>query len=287
MKLSVIIVNWNTRDLTLQSLRTLYEHAPACEFEVLLIDNDSSDDSVEHIKKEFPQVMLVENDDNLGFGKANNQGMRMAKGEYIFLLNSDVIVLEGGVQKLVDYLDTHPDATMVGPRLLNEDRTFQLACRRSLPNPLNSFLYLFGISKIIKSKKIASYKKEYDDPTVTEPVEGISGAAMMFRRVVFEKTGGFDETFFMYGEDLDLCKQVQDNGWKTVYVADAQIVHLGGGSSAKRRTQSLINFYESMWIYYKKHYGQQHNRFLQMGIWCGIQAKKYIALLRNMIKKRA
>ena len=285
MKLSVIIVNWNTRDLTLQSLRTFYEHAPACEFEVILIDNDSSDDSVKKIKEQFPQVTLVENDDNLGFGKANNQGMRMARGEYIFLLNSDVIVLEGGVQRLVDYLDQHKDVTMVGPRLLNEDRTFQLACRRGLPNPMNSFMYLFGLSKIVKSKGASSYKKEHDDPNVTEPVDAISGAAMMFRRIVFEKTGGFDETFFMYGEDLDLCKQVQDNGWKTVYVADAQIVHLGGGSSAKRRTKSLINFYESMWIYYKKHFEAQHNMLLRSIIWLGIKVKMGVALFRNSLKR--
>jgi len=241
---------------------------------------------VEMIKKNFPQVILKENKENFGFGKANNQGMKMSKGDYIFLLNSDTIVQDNAVRILVDYLDTNKDTMMVGPRLLNADFTFQHACRRKLPTPLNSFYHLFGLVHIFKKNKtINSYKKYTDDPNITEPIEALSGAAMMFRREVFENIGGFDEKFFMYGEDLDFCKRIYDQGWKTVYVSESKIVHLGGGSSKKRRTKSLINFYDSMWIYYVKHYKAKNNFVVNLVVFCAINLKKYLVLVFNFFKK--
>ena len=212
--------------------------------------------------------------------------MKMAKGEYLFLLNSDTIVQENAIKILVEYLDHNKDTMMVGPRLLNADFTFQHACRRKLPTPLNSFYHLFGLVHVFKKNKIInSYKKYTDDPDVTETIEALSGAAMMFRREVFESIGGFDEKFFMYGEDLDFCKRVYDKGWKTVYVSDSKIVHLGGGSSKKRRTKSLINFYDSMWIYYNKHYKMSNNFFLNFMVFYAINLKKTFALILNFCKK--
>ncbi|MBI2037796.1 MAG: glycosyltransferase family 2 protein [Candidatus Magasanikbacteria bacterium] len=285
MKLSVILVNWKTRDITRDALVSIYKETRNIEFEVIVVDNNSQDGSVEMIKKEFPQVILIENSDNRGFGKANNQGLKIAKGDYLMFLNTDVVVLDHAIEKLVNYLDTHADVMMVGPRLLNRDLTFQHVCRRMLPNPTNSFFHLFGLTKIFKNSKfVTDYKQYLADPEVTGPAQALSGAAMMFRKAVYEQIGGFDETFFMYGEDLDFCKRVLDKGWKTVYVSEAKIIHFGGQSSGKRWVKSLINFYEAMWLYYRKHFYNQHNIILNLIIWMGIKVRMAIALLINYLK---
>ena len=286
MKLSVIIVNWNTLQLTRETLSAVFNETRVFEFQVIVVDNASSDGSAQMIKTEFPQAILIENNENFGFAKANNQGLKIARGEYLMFLNSDTVVLEGALETLVKYLDEHPDVMMVGPMLLNGDMTFQHACRRNLPDPVSSFFHLFKLTKIFKKNKFVNqYKRYSDDTTITEPVQAFSGAAMMFRRRVYEEIGGLDEMFFMYGEDLDFCKRVFDKNWKSVYVSEARIIHYGGGSSKKRRIKSLINFYEAMWIYYKKHFYNKKNVFFNFIVWSGVKIKMYIALVANSIKK--
>ncbi|MBP9732123.1 MAG: glycosyltransferase family 2 protein [Candidatus Magasanikbacteria bacterium] len=286
MKLSIIMVSWNTAEFTKKALASVFKETNGFEYEVIVVDNNSSDLSVSMIQKEFPLVRLIENKENVGFGKANNQGMLIAKGDYFFLLNTDTLISDSAITKLVNYLDLYPEVTCVGPRLLNTDGTFQHACRRNLPNPVSAFFHLFGFTKIFtKNRVVNTYKKYVDNPDITEPVEAISGAAMMFRRNVYEVIGGFDEDFFMYGEDLDFCKRVFDQGWKTVYVSESRITHFGGGSSNKRRTASLVNFYESMWIYYKKHFYSKANLILSCIIFAGIKVRMVVALIINMIKK--
>lgn len=283
-KLSIIILSWNTLELTRISLQSVYHETTALDFEVLVIDNASTDGSQAMIKKEFPQVVLVENKENLGFGKGNNQGFALAQGEYLMCLNSDVLVLDRAIEKLVAYLDTHPSVVMIGPKLLNADRTFQSACRRTLPDPLNAFIYLFGLSKIIKIKG-REYKRFSDDENQTGPTEALSGSAMMFRRRVYETIGGFDERFFMYGEDLDFCKQTRDRVGEIVYLAEAEIIHYGGASSKKRKTKSLINFHEAMWLYYKKNFSSD-NILIRGLVWLGIKLKLAIALILNGVKRK-
>ncbi|MBP6859503.1 MAG: glycosyltransferase family 2 protein [Candidatus Magasanikbacteria bacterium] len=285
MKLSVILVNWKTKELTKDAIASVLKETKGFDFEIIVIDNNSADGSVEMIKAEFPQVVLIANTENVGFGKANNQGLKIAKGDYLMFLNTDVVVLDGALNKLVSYLDSHIDTMMVGPRLLNRDLSFQHACRRMLPNPINSFFHLFGLTKIFKQNKVINnYKQFASDPEITGPTQALSGAAMMFRRQVYQELGGFDEMFFMYGEDLDFSKRVFDKGWKTVYVSDARIIHFGGQSSGKRRVQSLVNFYESMWLYYKKHFYSQYNILFNFIIWLGIKIRMAVALLMNYLK---
>lgn len=285
MKLSIILVNWNTRELTHNTLASVYRETSGIDFEVIVVDNKSADDSVAMIKRDFPQVKLIENTNNDGFAKGNNLGLTIAQGEYLMLLNTDTIVHDKAITKLVSYLDTHTDTMMVGPRLLNGDGTFQHACRRNLPDIWNSFFHLFGFTKLFKNNAaINNYKKYNQDPNTTEPVTALSGAAMLFRRKVYEHTGGLDERFFMYGEDLDFCKQVFDEGWITMYVADAKITHFGGGSSAKRRTKSLVNFYEAMWLYYDKHFRAQYFFIFNWVVWLGIKVRMGVALLQNAMK---
>ncbi len=283
MKLSIILVNWNTCDLTRDAVASVFKETQGIDFEVIVVDNNSADGSVEMIKKEFPQVVLIANNDNRGFGKANNQGLKIAQGDYLMFLNTDTVILDGALNKLVNYLDGHSDVMMVGPRLLNKDLTFQHACRRMLPNPINSFFHLFGLAKVFKNSKfVTDYKRYAADPEITGPTEALSGAAMMFRRQVYAEIGGFDEIFFMYGEDLDFCKRVLEKGWKTVYVSEAKIIHFGGQSSGKRRVKSLINFHEAMWLYYKKHF--KYNFLINLVVWLGVKLRMALALVMNTFR---
>lgn len=286
MLISVVIVNWNTKELLRQTVSSLVA-STALPLEVIVVDNASTDGSIEMVSSDFPEVVHVVNTENLGFGKANNQGMARAKGEYIFLLNSDTIVHDGAVDILYQYLQTHDTVGMVGPKLLNADGTFQYACRRRLPHPLNSLIYLSGIGKLFpKSKRLNSYKQQAESPDVGGSVEAISGAAMLFRRVVYEATGGFDERFFMYGEDLDLCKTVQDKGFLIHYVPTSVITHLGGQSSKKSRLKSLKNFYHAMWLYYDKHWGQKHVWPFRLLVYMGIWVVFGVACVKNFTKSR-
>lgn len=285
MKLSIILVNWKTRDITRGALRSIYEQTVGIDFEVIVVDNNSQDGSVEMVQIEFPHTILIKNQSNVGFGRANNQALEIAQGQYLMFLNTDTVVLEGAINKLVDYLDKNPEAMMVGPRLLNSDLTFQHACRRALPNVGNSFFHLFGLTKIFKKNKlINSYKQYVSDPEITSPTEAISGAAMMFRRQVYQEIGGFDEAFFMYGEDLDFCKRIIDRGWRIMYLSNAKIIHFGGKSSGKRKIKSLVNFYQAMWIYYRKHFYNHVNFFLNFIVWVGIKLRMFLALMRNYFK---
>jgi len=285
MKLSIILVNWNTKDLTCGALASVFAQTRGFDFEVIVVDNNSEDGSVDMIKKDFPNVVLIENKDNRGFGKANNQGLAIARGEYLMFLNTDILLVNNAINLLVNYLDQHLDVMMVGPRLLNKDMSFQHACRRNLPNPLNSFFHLFGLVKIFTHNKTVNKYKQFDvDPEVTGPTEAISGAAMMFRRRVYEEVGGFDERFFMYGEDLDFCKRIFDRGWLIVYFSNAKIIHFGGQSSGKRKAQSLINFYEAMWIYYTKHFAAQQFAVVNSAVWFAIKIKLFIAVVANYLK---
>ena len=286
MKLTIIIVNWNTLDLTRQTLLSVYAQAELSDFEVVVIDNHSSDGSVSMITTAFPQVRLIENTENYGFGRANNQGLERATGAYVMFLNSDTIVRDHAIDRLMRYLDTHPGVAMVGPKLLNGDGTFQHACRRTLPTPQSAFFHLFGLTHLAPHSRIVNAYKHADiDPGIEGDTEAMSGAAMLLRRTVYEKVGGFDaETFFMYGEDLDFCKRVGDAGFVIRYVPQAVITHFGGGSTKKRRTKSLIDFYDAMWRYYEKHYAERASFFMRGIVRSGIFLRMLVALAQNIAK---
>lgn len=286
MKLSIIILNWNTRDLLKQAIESIYQATSGFDFEIIVSDNGSADGSVEMVKDFFPQTVLLDNKANLGFAKGNNVAMKIAKGDYLMLLNSDVIVLDGAINKLVEYLDTHPDVYLAGPRLLNKDGSFQDSCRRRLPNPWNSFVYLFGLSFLFGKKDGYHQKHEGSEKEIGE-AGAISGAAMIFRRQVYEAIGGLDESFFMYGEDLDFCKRVSDKFGKIGYVGTAAITHLYGQSSKKRKVGSIINFYDAMWFYYRKHFYAGSSPIFNGLVFTGIRLKLLLALLRNTFKAKA
>ena len=254
MELSIIIVNYNVKEFLQNLLHSIEKASSNILKEIIVVDNASDDGSVEVIKEKFPSVKLLENKNNVGFGRANNQGLAIAKGKYILFINPDCIVSEDTLDKMISFFESHPDCGLAGCKILNSDGTLQLACRRSFPGPWTSFTKVTGLSNIFPTSKIfARYNLTYLDENKTYEVDAVSGSFMMIRKEVYQKTNGFDEQFFMYGEDLDLCYRVQKNDYKVFYVHSTQIIHYKGESTKRSNLDETKLFYDAMHLFVKKH----------------------------------
>jgi len=254
LDLSIIIVNYNVKEFLQNLLHSIEKASAEISKEIIIIDNASDDGSVEVIKEKFPSVILIENKINVGFGKANNQGLKIVQGKYILFINPDCIISEDTFNKMISFFESNPDCGLAGCKILNSDGTLQLACRRSFPGPWTSFTKVTGLSNIFpKSKIFARYNLTYLDENKTNEVDAISGSFMMMSKDVYQKIGGFDEQFFMYGEDLDLCYRVQKNGYKVYYVHNTQIIHYKGESTKRSNLDETKLFYDAMHLFVKKH----------------------------------
>ncbi len=254
-KLSIIIVNYNVKEFILNLLQSISSAAKDLSYQVLIVDNASDDGSVEVIKEKFPSVNLIVNTKNVGFGKANNQALAKAKGDYILLLNPDTIVKEDTFENLFKFFEANADAGMATCKVLNPDGTLQLACRRSFPGPWTSFTKVTGLSSLFPNNKLfAKYNLTYLDENQSYEVDAISGSFMMMRKEVYEKVGGFDPEFFMYGEDLDLCYRIQKSGYKVYYVHTTEIIHYKGESTKRSSLDETKVFYDAMHLFVKKHF---------------------------------
>jgi len=250
---SIIIVSWNTRQITCECIGSICEQTSELKYEIIVIDNASSDDSVEVIKRDYPQVILIENTENRGFAAANNQGITIAKGHYVLLLNSDTIVLDRAIDKVVAFADTHPEAGMVGCRVLNPDRTLQQTCFMfpSILNMLLSSSYLYKLFP--KSKFFGREEMTWWDRNDTKEVDVVTGCFMTVRREAIEQVGLMDERFFMYGEETDWCYRFKQVGWKVFFTPCAEIIHLGGQSSKKIATEMGLQLRGSILQFINKH----------------------------------
>lgn len=283
MDVSVIIVNYNVREFLNNALTSLQKSLEGFASEIFVVDNASDDGSVETVAKNFPDVRLITNSTNLGFAKANNQALAQARGKYLLLINPDTVVQENTVRELIKFFESHPDAGMVGCKILNPDGTLQLPCRRSFPTPWIAFTKTFGLSALFpKSKLFARYNLTYLDPDQTYDVDAISGSFMMLRRDVYETIGGLDETFFMYGEDLDWCYRVKQAGWKVYYVPTTSIIHYKGESTKRSDIDELKVFYNAMRLFVRKHHAG--SRLFEWFIYSGIYIRKFIADFGRIIK---
>ncbi len=253
--ISIIIVNYNVKEFLLNALESVFKAAQNLTLEVIVVDNASEDGSVEAVESHYPQVLLIRNKENLGFGKANNIGLEKATGRFILLLNPDTIVREDTFVKMLAFFESHPEAGMAGCKVLNPDGTLQLACRRSFPGPWTSFTKVTGLSSLFpKSKLFAKYNLTYLDENETYEVDAISGSFMMFRKDVYEKIGGFDPRFFMYGEDLDFCYRVKQAGYKVYYYHETEIIHYKGESTKRSPLDETKIFYDAMKLFVNKHF---------------------------------
>ena len=251
---SVIIVNWNTCEITCDCLQSVYEQTADSSFEVILVDNASSDDSVECIKNEFPEVHLIENKENRGFAAANNQGMEIAEGRYALLLNSDTIVLDHAIEKTVAFADNHNQAGVIGCRVLNKDMSLQPTCFM-YPSALNMFLSSTYLYKIFpKNKFFGRESMTWWDRKDVREVEVVTGCFMLVRKEAIDQVGMMDEGFFMYWEETDWCYRMKKAGWETLFTPDAEIIHLGGESSKQVKPKMVNHWRKSMQYFFKKHY---------------------------------
>lgn len=252
--ISVIIVNYKVPECLLETLRSLREADLYEKIEIIVVDNASNDNSRQLIKTGFPEVNWIQLKYNLGFGKASNIGVKNAHGKYILLLNPDTVISKNTLSVSVKFMSEHADAGLVGPKILNPDGTLQASCRRSFVTPLVAFYHFSGLSHLFpKSRRFGRYNLTYMDPNIAAQVEAVSGSFMFLPRELFVEIGGFDERFFLYGEDLDLCWRIREKGYEIWYNPDTQIVHRKGRSSAKNIFRSQIAFYEAMILFFEKY----------------------------------
>ncbi len=278
MDLSVIIVNYNVKEFLQNLLDSLQKAVSKISHEIIVVDNASDDGSVEFIREKFPQITLFTNKTNLGFSKANNVALKVAKGKFILLINPDTLVSEDTITKMIEFFNTHPDAGLAGCKILNPDGSLQLACRRSFPGPWTSFCKVTGLSTMFpKSKLLARYNLTYLDENSTYEVDAISGSFMMLKREVYEKVGGFDEQFFMYGEDLDICYRIQKDGYKVYYYPDTQIIHYKGESTKRSGLDETKYFYNAMHLFVKKHFSSFY--LVEIILQSAIGFRKFFAFL--------
>lgn len=252
MDISVIIVNWNTPDLTVQCLESLYANLPAASVEVFVVDNASADDSLERIRAAFPQVTLLANDTNLGFGAANNVALRQAQGKYLHLVNSDVILLPGALQTLFDFMEAHPQVGASGSRYYNPDRSLQTSCY-PFPTLGREAWRLFHLDRL---KTYGVYDMEQWDASAPRAVDVLQGASLFLRRAALDQVGLFDPDYFMYTEEVDLCFRLHKAGWQLFWVPESGVIHLGGQSTRQAAQKMFIELYRSKHVFFRKQYGK-------------------------------
>lgn len=256
--LSIIIVSWNVRDLLRRCLDSILEKPGFSEkpgfWQVIVVDNGSTDGSVEMVRREFPDVHLIANEDNRGFPAANNQGIAVAQGRYILLLNPDTEVMGDALATMITFADDHPDVGMIGPQLLNADGSVQ-SSRRRLPTLATAFFESTWLEPYAPRRLLDRYYIQDRPDDAVQDVDWITGAAMLARREAIDEVGPMDEGFFMYSEELDWCRRFGEAGWRVVYLPTAQIVHYVGKSSEQVVAARHIHFQTSKVRYFRKHHG--------------------------------
>lgn len=257
-ELSVIIVSYNVAGFLNHCLDSVVRACSGFDAEVLVVDNSSTDNTADMVRNKYPGVTLIENPRNLGYTRANNQGLAAARGRYVLFLNPDTILPHDALSLSMAFLRDHPDAGLLSLKLVNSDGTFQAACRRGFPTPMTAFYRMIGLSRLFPgSRRFGRYNLTYLDPNATAEVDAVCGAYMMARGDLLRKLGGFDETFFMYGEDIDLCWRVRREGYRVFYHPAAEVIHFKGESSRKNRIESAIHFYNSMFIFSRKYFSER------------------------------
>ncbi|HHX43893.1 MAG TPA: glycosyltransferase family 2 protein [Chloroflexi bacterium] len=295
LDLGIVIVNYNTRDLLGDCLQSLPEACRGLRQRTIVVDNNSSDGSAAFVRTAFPAVTLLEPGRNGGYAFANNIGLRaLGFGDgveepprYVLLLNPDTVVPPDGLTRMVAFLDANPDVGVVGPKLVRQDGAFDRACRRSFPTPEVSFYRLTGLSRLFpRSRRFGRYNLSYLSVDEQADVDAVVGAFMLMRREALQGAGLLDETFFMYGEDLDLCYRIKALGWRVVYNPSVVVLHIKGAASRQASRRSIEAFYDAMRIFHDKHYRAQHTLVVNGLVDLGIGLMRAVALLRDRLRPK-
>jgi GT2 family glycosyltransferase len=284
--LSICIVGLNASDYLHACIEAIQKCRLDLGFEIIYVDNHSSDSSVEQISTDFPSILVIKNDENLGYSKANNQALRLARGSYLLLLNPDTLVGETSLQVLVDYLDSQPQTGIAGPKVLNADGSFQAHCKRGEARPWEVLCYFLGLSRLFPRHPLFSgYLQSFLDEDAINDVPAISGSCMLIRRQVIDQIGLLDEAFFAYQEDTDYCVRARQAGWKVTYVPDAKIIHYGGkGGTRVAPFKTIFEWHRSYYLYYRKHLAHQYFFLLNWFIYCLMLMKLLFSLLINIFR---
>jgi GT2 family glycosyltransferase len=286
MKLSVVIVNYNVKYFLEQCLNSVRRACEGLQTEVFVVDNNSVDGSIKMVREKFPEVILIENKDNTGFSKANNQAIKISKGEYVLLLNPDTVVEDDTFTRILSFMDSHPEAGGLGVKMIDGKGNFLPESKRGLPTPTVAFYKIFGLSKFFpKSRIFGKYHLGFLDEDQVNPVEILSGAFMLLRKSVLDKTGLLDETFFMYGEDIDLSYRILKAGYQNYYYPETRIIHYKGESTKKGSINYVILFYNAMIIFARKHFTSKRAKMLSFLIHVAIYFRAFLAIFSRFLTK--
>ena len=286
--ISIIIVNYNVKYFLEQCLYSVEKASVNIKTEIFVVDNNSVDGSCTMIREKFHGVRLIENDQNLGFSKANNQAIRLAQGRYILMLNPDTVIEEDTLERCLGYLDDHPDVGGLGVKMIDGKGNFLPESKRSLPTPRVAFYKIFGLSRLFpRSKIFAKYHLGYLDKDMIHDVDVLPGAFMMLRKSALGKVGILDEDFFMYGEDIDISYRLTRNGYRNVYFPETRIIHYKGESTKKGSMNYVLTFYHAMIIFARKHFSPKMAKSYIFLINVAIYFRAILALARRFIKNIA
>jgi GT2 family glycosyltransferase len=283
--ISIIIINWNGHEVIKECLSSLMRHERINQ-EIWVVDNASTDDSLQIINTLFPDIKLITNSENIGFGKANNQAAKKAQGEYLLLLNPDTIVKERTIERLVDYLVRHSSVAAVGPRMLNADSSVQVS---AFPKPtLGRELWrLFHLDRLMS---FSQYPETCFTGKKSKSVDVLLGACILIRADIFKQVGCFDEDYFVYTEEVDLCERIRSAGWQIDWMPDAEVIHLGGMSTRQVPEAMFLELYRNKIKFFRKHRGnfqtESYKIVLAVASYVRIFLSEVISLLSSTNKSR-
>lgn len=291
-----IIVNYRRPDLTVSAIERLKaSDLKECQLHVIVVDNGSGDDSVRLLTSGFPDLTLIASSVNLGFSGGNNLALRRvlanraaqvnAAPEFVLLLNNDVEVDRETVVTLARFMSANPDVGIVGPKIVLPNGKLDLACRRGFPTPARAFWKLTGVSRVFpKNPRFTGYNLTHLPEDETADVDSVVGACMFMRAEAIEDAGLLDESFFMYGEDLDLAYRVKECGWRVVYLPETTVVHQKGATTRRQSYRMIQEFYRAMWLFHRKHYATRTMFLINWLVFAGIVARGTIAMLANVAR---
>lgn len=290
LDLSIIIVNYMTYDKTVNTIESVLKFVQDINYQIILVDNASPNDDALKLEKyviDIENLLYIKNLENLGFAKGNNIALKVAKGKYVAFLNSDTELTTDAFSYAFKYMEKNTDVGALGTRLIDVYGKLDHGCKRGFPTPIDSFYYLLKFDKLFKNPyKYGKYRMDYLSEYEINEVDVISGAFFLTRKSILDKIGSFDEIFFMYGEDIDLCYRIKKNGYKIIYNPElGDVIHYKGASAKKRRIKTIYNFYEAMLIFYDKNYKDEYNFMVRALIYIGVYGIMSVKLVKNLFRK--
>jgi len=282
--ISIVICNYNTSKILKNTLSSIYRNTKNVSFETIVVDDGSTDDSVEMIRKYFPKIIIIRNIKNLGYSKSSNIGTKLSKGKYILHLNSDVnFTKDTNINSLIRFMDEYPNIGICGCKIVKQDGSLDLPCRHALPTIRNSFFQPFGLYKLFPKIHSINYYMTYLPDNKIVKVGGL-GAFMLIRRELIKGIGYLDERFFIYCEDTDYCYRAIKAGWDIYYFPKITVKHMHGGTTNQFRIKALLIFHKGIFLYYRKHHSDQNPFLLNLVVYLGILVRLFLFIIFELLK---